>query len=349
MISISLHLTYKCQLSCLHCYTSSKPERQKELNKNEVVVIFNKIKEINEITNPDNSTIAIDITGGEPLFLGIDFIKFVIDTASKHFSHLSVNLISNLIGYTKKIGQQIMSMIEEYGIDFKFETSFDPVIRTLDGSYVKFKKVWQQKYKEAKEDGLAPVVFFTFTKYLKNFDIIRFINENNISCLRIDPFTTFGRGKIFSHNCIVSRKEYSEYMIELDKLIGDRLYPTTSLKELLRRPEQWSIRSLDCWGNTFKNHYIIEPCGTIRNCKMWGGFQDGIYGNIFSDRAEDIVFSKARLSSIFQRVSLSSSSECQKCRYLEFCKGGCFCRGHLIPGDGECSGYKSLLDYLARV
>lgn len=344
-MNISLFFNLNCQLDCSHCLVDAGHHQEGELDRDGIMDVFRKLRDIKAASRDNEGFVSVNITGGEPTLISTDLLKFSIDVIRRYFPETEpgIKFTTNLIGYSEEFGK----MVTDYKVDI--ETSFDPVIRTLNGDHGGFKDVWQGKYKQAKEAGLKIPVIFTATSYLLNgFDLAGFMEENSIETVRVDALLFTGRGRKLADVCGVTRKEYSEYMIKMEKELGDRLQPVASLKTLLKNPDLWKQKREDCWGERFKDSYVIYPDGTIGNCKMHWGEENGTYGNVFSNEAKEIISSKPRSVSISQKLMSSLSKECSVCSYQNFCLGGCTCKEQLMPGDGECSGFKTFLCHLGE-
>lgn len=342
MKELNFRLTDSCQLECIHCYADSGPKRKERFPENLIGMAIQKYGEISKrIGGIRGEPIFVNLTGGEATLLGVDYLKKTVDTIREHLALFSssfspIGLVTNLLAFNKELA----GFGKNYKV--KFLTSFDPVIRILDGSYEKFKKAWLRKYAESKELGFDISVQFTITRHLLDFPIHQFIEENQIEEIQLLPFQPVGRGKTNLKDIGITRKETSEYIIGMMKNRPPGLkviQPYDEVKTENKKRFLTGSGGADCW-DACQNSFAVGYDGAISSL----GNCVGGYGNILTDTVDKILSSPNRLEYIIQKTTEKSCEACGTCPHTYFCRGGCVSFKE-IPSGGECHGLKKVLDY----
>jgi radical SAM protein with 4Fe4S-binding SPASM domain len=174
------------------------------------------------------------------------------------------------------------------------------------------------------------------------FNLPDFVRRHNIGKIFLDIFLPAGRGWKNRSALAVTRKEASTFMIDTHKTlstIGIKVYPVESMMV----GESMRYTPMDC--DSYKNHYMVTTDGTIGSCEIRNfGCRKGVFGNIFTDSAADIIGSQGMR--MFLSKMATYGKECLSCSYILKCMGGCRCAEVLLKGDGECHGFKAIFDYI---
>jgi len=185
-ISVWWDITNKCNLSCLHCYSSSSPDRN---NSDELT--FNEAKKlISELS--DIGVFAIFFLGGEPLMRPdiFDIIKY---TRSKS---ISVTISSNGWLVTKEVAEKLSLLeINQIGISLDGASSkTHDWLRNKEGSF----EHAVNAVINLKKSGIPNVATVTTITHHnvqevgKIIDLAASLGADNIQCLVVEQS---GRGK----------------------------------------------------------------------------------------------------------------------------------------------------------
>lgn len=337
-MELELRLTNKCQLSCLHCYSSSSPDCNCVFPLDLLDVSINKYIEMTKkMCVKEEEPIIITLTGGEPTLLGVKYLSKAVSVIRKALKRKNIweniNMVSNLLSFN----DEIEKFIRSEGISLC--ASYDPEIRFLQGSDMNFTDTWKKQYCKTKERGLNIPVAFTITKHLIGWNIQDFLNEMQIDAISLQPFQAVGRG--YKNLYLAPTLDItSDFIINIMKNRQNikRISPYDSVKKEYKKFKETGIGSVDCW-NDCQNSFSINYDGTIRS----SGECVPAYGNIFIDSVDDILMSPSRIKHAVAKTPYIQSA-CKGCAYEDFCR--CGCQGlKKIPSGGECQGLKKVLDY----
>ena len=100
---------------------------------------------------------------------------------------------------------------------------------------------------------------------------------------------------------------------------------------------------VDCMGDTF----AVGPDGSIYPCYRFVGMPEWVMGNVINHPSIDDL-SKSAPWKLLQEYSDYVNSECKKCTYIKFCRGGCpynaltITDGEVNNVDPHCTAYKTI-------
>jgi radical SAM protein with 4Fe4S-binding SPASM domain len=344
---LELRLTNKCQLSCLHCYSKSSPYNNDVFPENMLFSAMAKYFGILErIGIKKGEPIVVSLTGGEPILLGVKYLKETVTLIKKAFQSIGVfphiNIVTNLLLFNKELLNFVRSE------DITLVTSFDPEIRGFNGSNIDFPSLWKSQYLKAKEMGLHIPVIFVTTRQLLKWDFWGFIEEMQIKDIYLQPLQPVGRGEQNMNLMAVSRDEISDFIVGIMKdrnLIKEgrdiSIHPYDSVKKEYELFKLTGIGSVDCWNDCY-NSFSIRYDGNIGS----PGECVSSYGNIFTDSINEILLSAPRIRYMTMKTPFVHN-ECKNCYYEDFCRCGCHSLKK-IPSRRECHGLKKVLDYCIR-
>lgn len=337
---IYLIMTHACNLNCLHCYAASVNGDRESVRKPEVLPIeaveaFIEVLKQTDAYREEQGKFAFIFHGGEPLLVGEDRIIQVCEAIKKKVpchGKFEFQLQTNLT----LVKDSTVDLIENY-FDGFVGTSFDPGIRQLGGSYLKFKFIWERNVRFLVERGVHITVNVTLAgetgRCIKRFhSIVTYLKSLGINNIHIERFLLQGRGVLHKDRLYVSDDDYFIFMHTLldwymDYLI--RWYRKGSKKEealfinpldqmlyLAKFNKGASCFAGDCMGNTL----ALDCNGDVYSCPafVFSG-KEFSFGNVFRDSAEDIFFNPKRLQSITEQVF----SGCEGCDYSHLCHRGC--------------------------
>lgn len=275
--------------------------------------LFRKLRDMSGIL--EYNTINFHLSGGEPFFVP-DLLVKIIENINRYFPSANVVVTTNLISITSRI------------LDFlknnpwiKVEVSFDPYLRTFNSSFREYLNIWEEKYAELSTIRQFAPVGLVANRLLYKFNIKDFLIRNRIRTIFLEPLIPVGRARDLRDIMFTMDELMNLYWMAYHVLPAN-VYPTAGLKN----------------GDFFCNdepagHFIILPDGTIGNCLMkFSG--EGIYGNIFQQKVEDIINSKNYLYFIMKKKL--PANNCVKCLENTVCSR-CFCLESFYRGS-ICSG-----------
>ncbi len=307
------HITHKCNLRCRHCY---QEEYNKDLGKEELTNIFYRILEY--IRN-NNYIGHINFTGGEPLFS--EYLFTLLDLCKKY--HITFGLLTN----GTLIDNAMVKRLVQYE-ELRFvQVSIDGVEQTHDqirgvGSFEKTINAISL----LKRVRIQTMVSFTCSKYNHKElrDVIKICKKSGVDRFWTDRLIPIGNNMLD----IVSTEEYMQYL----KILGKESKkaarnPFVKMRIHTNRALQFVC---DCVENCYRcsagtSLLTILADGTILPCRRL----PLPLGNIMTD---DIEFIINNHELIMELKKQDIPSECQKCTYVNRCKGGAKCLTYAVTG-----------------
>lgn len=326
-----------CPLDCSHCYLSKETRHKKEIMSDKV--FLDSIKNVRSIAELQNKQVIIMWHGGEPLNLpGLSKNQMVYfyyqrsQAIKKILGKLlhSETMQTSLIHYQPNSGITKMLINQFGGV---VGTSFDN-FRTLKGSRELYQQKWLQKVNEARVDGIK--VGITMVPDLSMHDYI--VTDNITAYLKNNGFNDVHIDRELGERAL-NNKQHSQILKNL--FIAGNKYKVdfsavSAAKNLLKNQVQNIYTPQDRWGASCTSSFItVEPDGRLHACP---DISEGVAWNLQQEPKE-------RLKWIRKGALKSNNTTCINCEYLPSCKGGCPITA-FNDGSGECSGYKTFLDYL---
>lgn len=320
-----INLTNKCNLNCKHCYDLKlNREMSKNVLDKSIEYICQKIKDSNE------NDYTINFVGGEIGLYNQQWISDAIDYI-KNFCQKLLRIIyqTNLCYTLTDTHLEVLKKVDEIG------TSYDYQIRFNNYSQ-KFQ--WMDNIKLLQSLNKHIRVSFTITKNLIEnvspeilYDMILGMNIYDIEFTRLLP--------------TVSGKDISQ-LNPLNKDVRKWLYEAFILYEKIRKYKPLNVINFECLRDSFYGNYnwehgrhccldneVITPNGNVGTCLLE---QSKPFYNIITD---EYICNKQCIYNAEQELE----DECNKCKYLNMCKGDC----HLYHCDETgCSTPYEIYDYL---
>lgn len=306
---LSLELTKKCNLRCIHCYLSAGDEDDTELTLDE-------IKELLRSTKNSGGT-SVALGGGEPLLRTdfMDIIKYanslgllislgsngtVIDEElAKSFSEIPLKIQISLDGATKETHDGVRG-----------EGSFDLAVAGIEHLI---------------KEGMAKDLVIAFTPMKTNLhevpDIINFALKRQIPVIQFPPLASSGRAK----------ENWKELRLSDDEMLWFWEFISKKSDELRGKMDLLA----DCFSMNINNAGIhqrcsigtqlrVDPDGDVYPCQCFHFGSEYCLGNLRETNLTDIIYGK-RIKEIketcFQRPL--NIDECKDCLWKNFCGSGC--------------------------
>ncbi len=321
--SLSIHITDKCNLSCLHCYNESSPSSLKELS-------FEKIKELIECFKKLGGE-SLTLTGGDPL-LHPHFQEILKMT--KRFKHVSV--LTN----GTNIDSNFAKLLNESGarIQISLDGSTAQINDRIRGKGA-FKKIGRG-IEYLKKNGAGDKIVISATAMRQNIRNVPAIIElaegmgiKNFRCLplRREGCADKNRDEISSG---IDIDDYYSLYREIDRLReikkGKIDIETGFGRSALNM--QGDENGLSCpVGKTF----TVYARGDVFPCPV---MMDEIFcvGNVY-EMPLDVIINSTAVSTL--RKSCAERKEkikkCSLCLWKNFCEGGCAAIAYLQKGTIE--------------
>ena len=334
---LTIHLTDKCNLSCIHCYLRANNNASTELP---LGVVLRLVKDSHELKIP-----FIIYSGGEPLLYNS------LEEVLKYHNELvwpRAIIASNLY----ELKNEHISMFKRYDV-FNIHTSVDGLEKTHDifrgvrGAF----KTTIRNIKKLIEDDVNVHVGITLTN--KNAgeleNIIEFLYGIGVRSISITPLLPAGRGLYIyrayaptpreilnSIKLAVSlQKRYSDMKIVMQGLLGPYL-----LTYLRMKGDPKYFRYMSTINNSRNLGEIpfvnpldgcsvgsralsISPNGDVYPCIMMDGYTTMKLGNVYHSKLLEIWTNSPTLNKL-RHMKLSDLHEpCRSCPLLPVCRGGC--------------------------
>lgn len=309
---ISIQITNKCNLRCLHCYNSSG-KTNNELDVKKIVKIIDWM-ELHDI-------FYLGLTGGEALLHSkIDeIIRYAKEKGRIIILNSNGKLLSEIkCKYLKKLGVDMVNLSLDGTNDIhnfirNDETSFNKVIEALNN----LKKI-----------GINREIFFTCNNknYMCLNDLISILRKNECK-LNVLRFHKIGRGKNSGLETLSNTQlkyvfeicEKNNDVVELDKCY---IHPR---KVITCKQCHQNILTIRCQGDIVICPYILK--------------KELILGNIYQDDLNTI--NEKRKEHCFYKMQKEDfNSICSKCKLFYRCYGGCraeaLCKENLLQMDPQC-------------
>lgn len=314
--ALYLYLTWRCNLSCLHCWVSANEGNCKE------ELSFEVYKRVMKDAH-DLGVSFIKISGGEPL--------------------LCWNLLTKVIRYAKEIECDVMletngTLLDEEKINFLKQ--YDCIVSvSLDGNEEKHNYMrnnnmaFQSTTKGIKEliaNDVIPQIVYSFSK--PNCDdiseVIDYLAEWGIKELKLNPIMRVGRGKRFACS-----KDYQNVMTVLsnDLLKIRNKFCVKSQKGVKVRmmlpmcfdgysillDKNYNFTSCQC-----EKVVSVLPNGDVGLCGESKDIKEFLYGNIKEKALCDILNTSTNYMKL-KNIETKLGGICKECVFNSYCKGSC--------------------------
>ena len=304
--------TLGCPSDCEYCWSSEEGSP---------VMSVDIVKETVEwLKDFRKEPVTFTFHGGEPLLAGYDFFREALPLLAKELAHLkpAFALQTNLWNMTPELAR----LFKEYNI---------PIGSSLDGpeelnDLQRGKGYYQRTmrgYEIARAEELPVSFISTFTSYSIQYkeDVFNFFLENGLN-LKLHPALPSLRDEN-PEKWALSPEEYGELLIYLLDQYLEHM-DEIELKNIDHLCKCVFIRRgvvctfVDCMGDTF----AVGPDGSIYPCYRFVGMPEYVMGNVRDHPSmDDLAQSEAwKLLHDFKDYV---DTECKKCSYIKFCRGGC--------------------------
>lgn len=345
---VVLKATKNCTLSCKYCYESKTTPHSMPLQK--------LLKCLDEITVIAEDTTLI-LHGGEPMLLGVRYWRSFFEygeTIQQQGRKISYTIQSNgmhdvddwtalLKKYSVSIGFSLdgpEQLHDHHRTDCNGTGSFKTVMRNLE---------------RLERAGLEKNVLCVITnESLHRINAMSdFFKSQNIKQIDFLPCMTRNHRENGQADLTLSTDEYAEFLVHYHQLWESDHKP-------------YHVRTFSDYTETLKGneaescHFIypklcgreiisIDTNGDVYPCDSFAGIEAFCLGNIFDDGLQQIFSSKKQHD--FYTQANTIPEECEQCRWLQYCYGGClyhrwFGSGKLSSKSFYCKAYKRFFTHI---
>jgi len=339
--------TLGCPSDCKYCWSSEEGSP---------VMGVDIIKETVEwLKNFREEPVTFTFHGGEPLLAGYDFFLEALPLLANELSHLkpAFALQTNLWNMTPELAR----LFKEYNIPLGSSLDGPEELNDLQRGKGYYQRT-MKGYEIAREEDLQVSFISTFTSYSIQYkeDIFNFFLENGLN-LKLHPALPSLRDENpekwalfpeeYGELLIYLLDQYLEHMDEIELKNIDHLCKCV----FIRRGVVCTF--VDCMGDTF----AVGPDGSIYPCYRFVGMPEYVMGNVQDHPSmDDLAQSDAwKLLHDFKDYV---DTECKKCSYIKFCRGGCpynalsinekTGKAEINGVDPHCTAYKMIFKEITK-
>ena len=320
-ICLTWELTYACNLSCVHCLSSSGRRDPRELTTAEAKAVIDELERM--------QVFYVNIGGGEPT-VRPDFWE-IVDYATSH--SVGVKFSTNGVRITAEVAQRLAAndyLDVQISLDGATPEVNDAVRGT--GSHATAMRAMQHLSDAGMRNFKLSVVC---TRYnIPQLDEFKAIADRFGAQLRLTRLRPSGRGAdtwTDLHPRPEQQRELYDWLVAhgSDVLTGDSFFHLSAYGAALPGLNLCGAGRVVC---------LIDPVGDVYACPF-AIHEEFLAGNVRAPGGFRHVW---RESALFQRLrSPQSGGACTSCQVFDTCKGGCmaakFFTGLPLDGpDPEC-------------
>lgn len=368
----SLHIvvvTLRCNMNCIYCHASSKPENAKEFDMDKATAK----KTVDFIFQTPNKNITIEFQGGEPL-LNWDAVKYIVEYAQKKNQEakkrMLITIVTNLTGMD---GKKMDYLIKK---DVSICTSLDGPKELHDhnrkliggSSYehvVKWIKIFGKEYKKRgiEDRRINALVTLTGKSLAYPKEIVDEYVKLGLKSIHLRFLNNLGVAKQAWPEISYSVKEYLDFW---KKTVGHIEKLRQQGKEINERMAMIMFNKVN---NEFDPNYLDlrSPCGAaigqlaynhngdIYTCDEARMLEEGLFllGNVKKESYRDIVTSDKSFAVV--NASINDQYVCDSCVYGPYCGICPVCnyaeQGNIvgkITQTDRCKIFKAQFDWVVR-
>lgn len=312
LLSTSIRVTKKCNLRCKHCYADGGTSGRNELSKSEIFDILEQLKKMN--------VSDVFFTGGEP-FIRKDMIDILsysnicgfntLVSTNGHF--INEEIAKRLKDLKLKMMQVSVDGTKEIHTTNRGVSAWDDAMRALD-----------LLVKENVENVTVGSVVLRNNNELS--ELLTLCKEKNIPLFALMLLIEAGRAEHMrgpepEQMQKILDQVFSKYLeygqtpeFSSNTTLPPALVPYAARKENIHK-------KFACC--SFPYILGIEANGDVAPCDGFFPYKEMIVGNIRENSIEEIWENSPILKEIRSIELKDMEGVCKKCKYLEYCAGGC--------------------------
>lgn len=295
-----------CNMRCKYCFFDKEPRFDNRMSDD----ILNHLM---EITIPYYEKVNFVWHGGEPLSMGLDFFKKVVELQNRYKKSLNVKISNSIQSNFTLLTQEMIDYFHDNS--FTISTSFDGINNELTrGCSKKIMNAIENCYDSGYRCGTIMIASnLNINTFIESY---HFFKQRNMG-FKINPY--LGTNSELKLNFIV----FAEKLIELfdywafDEDTNINITSFIEVVEYVLNGKKFFCTHTSCLGRWASVYYD----GTIKPCNRY--FPDEYsYGNI----NEYEKFGDAFNSNGFRKIitkAIERREKCKNCEIFDFCCGGC--------------------------
>jgi len=343
-----------CNIDCIYCN-----EKSKQLHYNENLTI-DYIKKIFEYSN---DRVDILLHGGEPLIIGIEKIKNILELLKKFSDKLGyIKIQTNGILLNEKYFELFFKEYSDLKIDISISLDGDSYFNYLRVDYnnndttKQVEKVFLLAKKYNKKIGVLSVINKKHINNSEKFISYLFQFKENILFLKFNPL--YSSRDELDKETNISPLEYSMflkeiYMYWIEKYVYNYfvIEPIISYIQAIKGVEKRKYcefqqnKPYKCFKfNTIYPNGDIAPCDTL-------SINDFKIGNIFKENISDLK-EQFFIENTNLKIIDELNAKCKICEIKDLCGGGCLAHRKMFLGtsfyEEYCMHRKDMFDYISQ-
>ena len=324
-ICLTWELTYACNLSCVHCLSSSGRRDPRELSTAQCKAVIDELERM--------QVFYVNIGGGEPTVRS-DFWELV-DYATEH--HVGVKFSTNGVRITAAVAARLAA--SDY-VDVQI--SLDGATAEVNdavrgaGSFAMAIRALENLAAAGFADAKISVVVTRHN--VGQLDEFKALADRYGATLRITRLRPSGRGaEVWDelHPTAAQQRQLYDWLVARGEgvLTGDSFFHLSAYGQALPGLNLCGAGRVVC---------LIDPVGDVYACPF-AIHEKFLAGNVVSDGGFDAVWKHSELFGELREPTTGGA--CAKCAHFDACRGGCmaakFFTGLPLDGpDPECvQGY----------
>jgi radical SAM protein with 4Fe4S-binding SPASM domain len=314
LISASIRVTKSCNLRCIHCYADSQNCKSEQMDNPKIKKLVQDISDL--------GSTSIFFTGGEP-FIRQDMTEIINYTSSLNMGvYLSTN--------GTLLNKEILEKIKKANIKL-FQISLDghnaknhEKIRGVKNIFDKSTKAIALSSKILKHNvGVGTVLMPQNYNDIKK--IIKVAADSGADTFALIILLNMGRAKKMDKlEAKKTLKAIHEMFSVYDKLHGKITFAsnTTLPPPLIPKKLRAKLWDKFCFCS-FPYTLGIDANGDVAPCDGFFSFPEVNLGNVYKTDLKDIWEKSPILKELMQIKPSDLKGVCSKCKYVEYCNGGC--------------------------
>lgn len=312
-----------CNFNCDYCFYLNKSDLYpgEKKHRMSVEILEEMIRQTMQSSGKETNFIW---QGGEPTLMGLDFFKKAIDYQKKYGKGQIVCNAFQTNGYL--LNGKWAKFFNKYkfliGLSIDGKAGIHDRFRRTAGGAFTFKKIWKniellRRY-DVEFNVLAMVTGESVKYPEKTFN---FFLKNKIYYMQFIPAVECdSNGEIADFS--VSPSEYGYFLCRIFDLWYNDGQPCTSVRDFdsLLYKEAYGMSTLCIYDHHCGQHIVVEHNGDVYACDFFVESR-WKYGNLIEIPLSELVLQdKCRE---FEKRKMNLLPECNNCRWLEYCYGGC--------------------------
>lgn len=316
----------KCNLKCKYCfYNSIADEREVSdygfLSEEALEVIVNRIEEY-----CDGGVCNIGFQGGEPMLIGLDFYKKLVELTSSKKTKFNFMIQTNGTLITEDFAKFFYDNKFLVGVSLDGNKDMHDLNRVNHSQNGSFKEV-MKGIDLLKKYNVDFNILVVVTRALSNKieSCYKFLRKNDFNYIQFIPFIEALEDCNNNNlNFYLTSNQYENYI----KRLFDMWYEDVSKGNMV------SIRYFDNILGLFLGQdyeacdmrgvcscqHIIESDGRVYPCDFYT-YEKYSIGNIFDESFDHMHENEITRNFIIE--SVSKDKKCETCKYRVLCRGGC--------------------------